>query len=112
MSTFKVSYRSKQTNRKRRKTVQAESEARNLIETEAREIYEVNFVPEPLATERQIQMLRALGVNPASGLTVIMASQQIGALLAEGREVDSAVFHANDLPAKGNWNTTARLEKR
>jgi hypothetical protein len=43
-----------------------------------------------------------------------MASQQIGALLvlAEGREVDSAVFHANDLPAKGNWNTTARLEKR
>lgn len=83
MSTLKVSYRSKQTNRKRRKTVQAESEAeaRNLIETEATEIYEVNFVPEPLATERQIQMLRALGVNPASGLTVIMASQQIGALL-------------------------------
>jgi hypothetical protein len=112
MSTFEVSYRSKETSRKRRKTVQAESEARKLIEIEATEIYGVNFVPEPLATDRQIQMLRALGVNPAARLTVIMASQQIGALLAEGREVDSAVFHANDPASERQLEYYRALRKK
>src|SRR5260370_31881441 len=98
MANYLVHYRSNQTNRKRHKTVQAASidEARKLIEPEATEIFEIAFVPEPPATERQIQMIRALGETPAPGLTMADASQRIQALLDEGREVDGELFHANE----------------
>lgn len=98
MPDYKVHYRSAQTNRKRHKTVQApsESEARKLVEPEATEIYEITFVPEPLATDRQIRMLRSLGANPQPGLTLSAASGQIEALLKSGRGVDDEIFHEGE----------------
>lgn len=98
MADYCVHYRSNQTNRKRRKTVQAASEveARQLVEPEATEIFEITFVPEPLATERQVRMLRALGETPDPDLTVSAASVRIQALLDAGREVDGAGFHDSE----------------
>jgi hypothetical protein len=79
MANYKVYYRSNQTDRKRHRTVEAAStnNVRKLIEPEATEIFEITLVPEPLATERQIQMIRSLGEIPPPGLTYVAASERI-----------------------------------
>lgn len=63
MSTFKVSYRSKETNRRRSRHIEAPSvdEARQLIGLEAKEIFSIEFVPPPLASDPQRDYLRAFG---------------------------------------------------
>jgi hypothetical protein len=63
MSTYKVSYRSSETNRRRSRPVEASSpeEARQLIGSEATEIYSIEFVPPPLASDAQRDYLRAFG---------------------------------------------------
>jgi hypothetical protein len=63
MNTFKVSYRSKETNRRRSRHIEAPSadEARQLIALEAKEIFSIEFVPPPLASDPQRDYLRAFG---------------------------------------------------
>jgi hypothetical protein len=63
MSTFKVCYRSKGTNRRRSKQIEAPSAdaARQLIALEATDIFSIEFVPPPLASGAQRDYLRAFG---------------------------------------------------
>ena len=63
MSTFKVSYRSKETNRRRSKQVEAVTadEARQLIGPEATEIFSIEALPPLLASDSQREYLRAFG---------------------------------------------------
>ncbi len=63
MNTFKVSYRSKETNRRRSRHIEAPSadEARLLIAVKAKEIFSIEFVPPPLASDSQRDYLRAFG---------------------------------------------------
>ena len=57
IADYNVYYRSNQTNRKRHKTVRATSEveARKLSSRKLRKFCEIIFIPEPLATERQLR---------------------------------------------------------
>jgi hypothetical protein len=63
MSTFKVSYRSKKTKRRRSRHIEAPSadEARQIIAVEAKEIFALEFVPPSLASDSQKDYLRAFG---------------------------------------------------
>jgi len=87
MSTFKVSYRSKETNRRRSRHVEATSadEARQFIEAEAKEIFSIEFVPPPLASDSQREYLRAFGERRwnDSTLTKDQASDLIDQFVAK-----------------------------
>jgi hypothetical protein len=63
MSTYKVCYRSKETKRRRSKHIEAASSdaARQLVALEATEIFSIEFVPPPLASDAQRDYLRAFG---------------------------------------------------
>jgi len=63
MSTYKVSYRSRETNRRRSKRIEAPSAdaARQLIAPEATDVFSIEFVPPPLASDAQRDYLRAFG---------------------------------------------------
>jgi hypothetical protein len=63
MNTFKVSYRSKETSRRRSRHIEAPSadEARQLIAMEAKEIFSIEFLPPALASDAQRDYLRAFG---------------------------------------------------
>ena len=63
MSAYKISYRSKATNRRRSKPVEASSpdEARKIVQSDATEIYSIEFIPPLSASDAQRDYLRAFG---------------------------------------------------
>ncbi len=72
MSTYKVSYRSRETNRRRSKRIEAPSAdaARQLIAPEATDVFSIEFVPPPLASDAQRDYLRAFGDRRWNGATL------------------------------------------
>jgi hypothetical protein len=108
MSTYKVSYRSKETNRRRSKRIEAPSAdaARQLIAPEATDVFSIEFVPPPLASDAQRDYLRAFGDR--SWNDPALTSDQAHDLIEE--------FVAKDAPT--NWSfrdsypaTEAQFEK-
>jgi len=108
MSTYKVSYRSKETNRRRSKHIEAPSAdaARQLIALEATDVFSSEFVPPPLASDAQRDYLRAFGDRRWNDPT--LTKDQAHDLIDE--------FVAKDAPT--NWSfrdsypaTEAQFEK-
>jgi hypothetical protein len=108
MSTYKVSYRSRETNRRRSKRIEAPSAdaARQLIAPEATDVFSIEFVPPPLASDAQRDYLRAFGDRRWNGAT--LTKNQAHDLIEE--------FVAKDAPT--NWSfrdshpaTEAQFEK-
>jgi hypothetical protein len=108
MSIYKVCYRSKETNRRRSKLLEAPSAdaARQLIAPEATDVFSIDFVPPPLASEAQRDYLRAFGNRRWNDPTV--TKDQAHDLIEE--------FVAKDAPT--NWSfrdsypaTEAQFEK-
>ena len=94
MSTYKVSYRSRETNRRRSKRIEAPSAdaARQLIAPEATDVFSIEFVPPPLASDAQRDYLRVFGDRRWNGAT--LTKDQAHDLIEE--------FVAKDAPT--NWS--------